>query len=283
MSVAVREDKHVDIDSVIVNGRHRQDLGDLESLKRSIAEIDLLHPVVITSDRKLIAGHRRLEALRQLGWRSVPVRVMDNLTDAHALLEAERDENTCRLDMKPSEKVALGQALEALERPHANARRGTRTDLQPAENFSGGRTSDIVGNAVGMSRPTYLRAKAVVKAADAGDPTAVEAVKDMDRTGKVTPAYEKVTGQPTTHPQPQRNIQIDTARQRNVAEARKGRLAKGIYGLEGTCAGFGEVDLRYVLPVTSEEELAEWDRLLGEAIKSLTSLRKKLKSERGVA
>jgi hypothetical protein len=28
------------------------------------------------------------------------------------LLEAERDENTCREDMKPSEKVALGLALE---------------------------------------------------------------------------------------------------------------------------------------------------------------------------
>jgi len=44
------------------------DLGDLQSLAASIAENGLLHPVVLTSDNKLIAGAPRLEACKALGW-----------------------------------------------------------------------------------------------------------------------------------------------------------------------------------------------------------------------
>ena len=37
-------------------------------LAASIAENGLLHPVVLTSDNKLIAGAPRLEACKALGW-----------------------------------------------------------------------------------------------------------------------------------------------------------------------------------------------------------------------
>jgi len=66
---------------------------------------------------------------------------------------AERDENACRKDMTPSEKVALGKALEALERPRAEERVGGRPP-KTAENLpqvSGqtGRVREIVGEASG--------------------------------------------------------------------------------------------------------------------------------------
>jgi ParB family chromosome partitioning protein len=64
------------IDSIIVSGRHRRDLGDIASLARSIAELGFLHPVVVTPDNLLIAGERRLRAMRQLGRMEVPVRVV---------------------------------------------------------------------------------------------------------------------------------------------------------------------------------------------------------------
>jgi hypothetical protein len=57
----------------------------------------------------------------------VPVVVASQTDDARTLLEAERDENTCREDMKPSERVALGLALEKLVRPPGGPRRGWRT------------------------------------------------------------------------------------------------------------------------------------------------------------
>lgn len=77
---------------------------------------------------------------------------------------AERDENICRRDMAPSEKVALGRELETLERPRAEERRleGNRRGGEVAETFSAtsgsvekGRVRHIVGEAVGMSGPTY--------------------------------------------------------------------------------------------------------------------------------
>lgn len=52
------------IDSVVVGARHRQRLGDLRTLAASIAGVGLLHPVVVTPDRRLVAGQRRLEACR---------------------------------------------------------------------------------------------------------------------------------------------------------------------------------------------------------------------------
>lgn len=74
-----------------------------------------------------------------------------------ALLEAERDENTCRLDMKPSEKVALGLALEELERPKAEARE--RAGKQPSDpggqglDGDAGRVRETVGGKGGSPDP----------------------------------------------------------------------------------------------------------------------------------
>lgn len=197
----------VPITDVIVNGRHRKDLGDLDSLAESIRTLGLLHPPVVTPDNRLVVGQRRLAACRLLGWTEIPVNVAANLTDALPFLIAERDENACRLDPAPSEKVALGMALESLERPLAMERKreggrvGGKGGREAGENFppaSKAKTRDVVGEAVGMSGPTYQRAKAVVEAAaDEGLPDEVRAVareakEAMDRTGKVAGAYRAV-------------------------------------------------------------------------------------------
>lgn len=77
-------------------------------------------------------------------------------------------------DMAPSEKVGLGRALEELEKPKADERVGGRppktAENVPAVSREEGRVRHIVGQAVGMSGPTYQRAKAVVEAAENGQP-----------------------------------------------------------------------------------------------------------------
>ena len=52
------------IDDIKVGVRYRRDMGDLGAPARSIAEVGLLHPVVVTPDGTLIAGERRLEPAR---------------------------------------------------------------------------------------------------------------------------------------------------------------------------------------------------------------------------
>jgi len=66
------------INTIIVGQqRHRSDLGDVRSLAQSIEELGMLHAVVIDQHHNLLAGRRRLEAARLLGWRHVPVHVVE--------------------------------------------------------------------------------------------------------------------------------------------------------------------------------------------------------------
>ena len=197
--------------AIRVADRHRRDLGDLRGLAASIAGIGLLHPIVVNPEHRLVAGQRRLEACRMLGWSEIPITIAASLVEAQARLKAESDENICRLDMKPSEKVALGRELEQLEQPKADARRQAGNAKGGASRGSADtrlprplKTADVVGATLGLSGPTYTRAKAVVEAAERGEPAAIEALAEMDATGKVVPAYEKATGRQVHRAPPRR-------------------------------------------------------------------------------
>lgn len=121
----------VAISGIKIGSRHRKAQGDIKALAASIADVGLLHPIVLVPGGKLIVGYRRLLAVKQLGWTEVPAVVVKTLSDAMQALKAERDENTCRLDFAPTEAVALGLALEAIERPKAKERERVRKGKQP--------------------------------------------------------------------------------------------------------------------------------------------------------
>ena len=65
------------IDEIIVGDRVRKDMGDLKSLADSMQRHGLLHPVVVKTDRTLIAGHRRIEAARLAGWTDIAVTMIE--------------------------------------------------------------------------------------------------------------------------------------------------------------------------------------------------------------
>jgi ParB-like chromosome segregation protein Spo0J len=65
----------VPIASITVGPRIRQDFGDIDALAASIAELGLLHPVVIDRHCKLLAGERRLRAAVKLGWTTIPATI----------------------------------------------------------------------------------------------------------------------------------------------------------------------------------------------------------------
>jgi hypothetical protein len=162
-----------------------------------------LHPIVVTADYELIAGQRRIEAFRQLGRCEIPVTIID-LDDP---LAAELDENAVRKGFTRSEAVAIGDAIKERERERARERMvaGHNQYTEPCDEKTQGDTGkvrDIVAARVGMSGSTYEKAKAVVNAATA-EPERFGPIKDeMDRTGKVTPAYEKVRALRTASPGP---------------------------------------------------------------------------------
>lgn len=215
------ETKRLKVDEITVNGRHRKDLGDIDALVASIEQSGLLQPILVTTDHKLIAGQRRLEAIKRMGQTHIDAVVTDHLETVLAQLTAERDENTCRKDFTPSEAVSIGMVLEELERPKAKERQGRASHPRSekiSERTRKGNTRDIVGAAVGMSGATYERARAVVKSGDES------VIAEMDRTGKVTPAYETVRGISTDYKGTRHKTHPSTGNRRNKPIAKRTRL-----------------------------------------------------------
>src|SRR4051794_740250 len=108
----------IPITDVLVGARHRRDLGDIDELARSIAEIGLLHPIVIRPDGTLIAGARRLAACKVLGWENIPV----NVVDLAEIARGEFAENAYRKGFLPSEIYEIWRGLEPIEKAAARER-----------------------------------------------------------------------------------------------------------------------------------------------------------------
>ena len=180
----------MNIDHIQIGFRYRKDLGDLRSLADSIDEVGLLHPVVVTQDGRLIAGQRRMEACRALGWTEIPVTVVDLLQAARG----EAHENCVRKDLLPSEIVALKRAIEPLERREARQRQGVRADLcHPATVAEcQGPARDKIARYLGVGKTTIDRAEAVVEAAEEDPEEYGYLVEQMDRSGKVAGAFRRL-------------------------------------------------------------------------------------------
>ena len=189
---------------IVVGRRHRRDMGDLDGLAASIASLGLLQPIAVTTDGKLVAGGRRLAAVKQLSWEEIPVHVVTGLDDAVRHLRAERDENICRAPLTLSESIALGRKLETLLATEAKQRQrragianlpnASCGNLPPLGDTEGnkGKTRDKVGAAVGLGARTYVKARAVVEAAAEDPETFGDLVGFMDRKGKADPAYKEM-------------------------------------------------------------------------------------------
>jgi len=158
-------------DAIRIGVRHRKDLGELEGLAASIATEGLLQPIGVTEENVLVFGERRLRAFQDVLRReTIPTRVVQ----VSSITAGEYAENEMRKDFTPSERVAIGKAIETA----FGNRAGQRTDLGPppngAEVGAGEETREIAARRAGFpSRNTYERAKNVV---DAGSPELVAAM-----------------------------------------------------------------------------------------------------------
>lgn len=78
--------------------RQRRELTGIEELAQSIDKRGLINFPVITRDYKLVAGERRISALKLLGWDQVPIQWADTL-DPKELRAIELEENIKRIDI----------------------------------------------------------------------------------------------------------------------------------------------------------------------------------------
>ncbi|MBX7056664.1 MAG: ParB N-terminal domain-containing protein [Leptospirales bacterium] len=98
-----------------IGNRVRRDAGDLSELVESMRRLGLLQPVVIDADNRLIAGFRRLQAARELGWESIEARLVD-VQDQKERILMEVDENVVRREFSPDEMDRVDRLLHRYSR-----------------------------------------------------------------------------------------------------------------------------------------------------------------------
>jgi N6-adenosine-specific RNA methylase IME4/ParB-like chromosome segregation protein Spo0J len=206
------EVKLVALSAICVERRTRKDYGDITALAQSIQQVGLLHPIVLDSQYRLIAGERRLRAVQQLGRSDIPATIAETLDDIEQALLAERDENTERKNWTPSEAVAMAERLAPYEKQAAEARQKSGKNIDGTAGARGHKSVETqnlrktfpkvsspeqhrsqarTATAVGLSRPTLTKAQAVVKAAQQ-NPDLSHLVTKMDETGKVDGVYRQL-------------------------------------------------------------------------------------------
>jgi ParB family chromosome partitioning protein len=150
------------LDDVIVSDRLRTDLGELDGLTASIAINGLLQPLVVCHDNTLIAGRRRLEALRRLGVAEIDVRDVGDLGEVDRL----RAELASDSESKPLAAIEhsrgitrLADAIEAEDGNFAPSAAGNSGPGRPP-------ATRIIAERLGISERTLQRCRQHVAAVE---------------------------------------------------------------------------------------------------------------------
>lgn len=150
------------ISDISVGDRTRQNMGPISDLKESIGNIGLINPITVDSDFNLLAGARRLACCKELGWNTIPAHIIGS--DEVTGLQVELDENVCRQEFSPSEKLALATRLN---------------EAMKIKNVSYKDRTKVIAEQTGLGRTDIAAVAKVVKDGDE------ELVKSMD-SGEIT-------------------------------------------------------------------------------------------------
>ena len=107
---------NISIDDIIVSDRVRTDVQNIGSLAESMQKNGLMNPIVITDKNKLVAGFRRLQAAKSLGWKTIEASVIES-AEAEHFLELELEENVQRL---PFSELELAEGRHRLEKMNSD-------------------------------------------------------------------------------------------------------------------------------------------------------------------
>jgi ParB family chromosome partitioning protein len=106
----------IPIQDIIVKKRIRHDMGDISGLADSMKRYGQINPIMITKNNILIAGGRRLEAAKYLGWKTINVVVAD-VNEKITRLEYEIEENIQRRELSGEEIAQATRELNKLRNP----------------------------------------------------------------------------------------------------------------------------------------------------------------------
>ena len=176
------------VDKIRVGERHRKDMGDIAGLAASMAELRLLHPIVVRPDGTLIAGERRLRAGQLLGWKTSPSPSSTSMTSCAASSPRTPIARTSHCPRRSRSSARWSRSSGRRRRNGKAAGLANSLGNCPIK----GRAADKAAKATGMARRTLEKAEAVVDAAEAEPEKFGKLLADMDRTGRVNGAYRRL-------------------------------------------------------------------------------------------
>jgi ParB family chromosome partitioning protein len=106
----------VPLNEIIVKKRVRKEMGNIVALADSMKRYGQMSPILLNNHNQLIAGGRRLEAARYLGWRTINAVVMDTSGEL-PMLEYEVEENLQRQNFTEDEMAQAARRLNKLRNP----------------------------------------------------------------------------------------------------------------------------------------------------------------------
>ena len=106
----------IPLDDIKVKNRMRKEMGDIATLADSLKRFGQINPIVVTKNNTLVAGGRRLEAARSLGWRTINAVIAD-IPDEVTKLEYELEENIQRRDFSIEEEEEAIRKIIKMKNP----------------------------------------------------------------------------------------------------------------------------------------------------------------------
>jgi len=191
---------NISVERIIVerDSRQRRELTGIEELAQSIAERGLINAIVVTRDNILVAGERRLTAVKSLGWTHITCQYTDEV-ESDVLQAIELEENIKRLDIPWKDQCLAVQRYNELRK----AKDPEWTQLKTAEalglsQYNVSQTLAIAaeildGNERVIAAPKFSVARGITERAKARkDTQEVDAIKALVGA----PVIEKIAETP---------------------------------------------------------------------------------------
>lgn len=159
--------------------RQRRELKNIPELAESIRAQGLINPLTVTREGRLVAGERRLTAVKQLGWSAVPIQFVDETSEDQLHL-IELEENIKRVDISWQEQCLAIERYQQL--------------LQGTDRPS---TAEKIADEMGMVHQTVSRKLMVAKALKEGNPLVASAATYSTALGIVERAQARKSADAT--------------------------------------------------------------------------------------
>lgn len=209
---------NINIGDIKITNKRRK-LNDLTELKNSIKSVGLINPITVTENYQLIAGYHRLEACKELDWKTIPAQIIKVNELTAELIEI--DENLIRNELTVLERgEILKRRKEIYEAMYPDTKQGgdrkSNEFYSKRNNFVLNSFSEDTANKTGFSSRTIQQE---VQIASKLDEEVKEIIRDTDLADNKTELLK--LARQSKEKQKELVEKIVTGISKNINDARK--------------------------------------------------------------